>query len=199
MHDYQTMDSRAPLYGDNRSSTFRPPSSETSVQKRSLPSVPPIPSEPGYAKPFAHTNTSLLSSPLHSSSGWNQNHPPSRPLDSPPRSTSNFDRPRNQSYQPNSAMSFQYEQQPPSQSSRLLETSLDDDPNTSVNFRGRRSRSVGQMLETNFDDPDQPSTSALATDDGGENAPLNSSHSRSLGGSGVFKLSFGAAPLETDM
>ena len=96
-------------------------------------------------------------------------------------------------------MSFQYEQQPPSQSSRLLETSLDDDPNTSVNFRGRRSRSVGQMLETNFDDPDQPSTSGLPTDDGGENAPLNSSHSRSLGGSGVFKLSFGAAPLETDM
>jgi hypothetical protein len=55
------------------------------------------------------------------------------------------------------------------------------------------------MLETNFDDPDQPATSALPTDDGGENAPLFASHSRSLGGSGVFKLSFGAAPLETDM
>merc|ERR1712020_269417 len=100
-------DSRAPLYGDNRSSTFRPPSSETSVQKRSLPSVPPIPSEPGYAKPFAHTNTSLLSSPLHSGNqSWNQNPPPARPLDSPPRNR--YDRSRTQSQQPPSS-SFQYE------------------------------------------------------------------------------------------
>ena len=55
------------------------------------------------------------------------------------------------------------------------------------------------MLETNFDDADQPSTSILHTDEGGESAPLNASHSRSLGGSGVFKLSIGVAPLETDM
>ena len=187
------MDSRAPLYGDNRSSTFRPPSSNTPVQKRSLPSVPPIPSEPGYAKPFAHTNTSLLSSPLHSA-GWNPSHPPARPLDSPPRGGQNFDRSRTQSHQPPG--SFQYEQHPPSQSSRLLETSLDEETN---NFKGRRSRSVGQMLETNFDDPDQPSTSILHADDGSESAPLNASHSRSLGGSGVYKLSLGVAPLETDM
>ena len=195
------MDSRAPLYGDNRNSTFRPPSSATptSVQKRSLPSVPPIPSEPGYAKPFAHTNTSLLSSPLHSSSGWNPNHPPSRPVDSPPRSSMQYDRSRTQSHQPPNSSSFHHEQQNPSQSSRLLETSLDEDPNTSVNFRGRRSRSVGQMLETNFDEPDVPSTSVLHPEDGGENIPLNANHSRSLGGSGVFKLSLSAAPLETDM
>ena len=96
------------------------------------------------------------------------------------------------------ASGFQFDPAP-SQSSRLLETSLDEDPNTSVNFRGRRSRSVGQMLETNFDDAHQPSTSILHADEGGENAPLNASHSRSLGGSGVFKLSLGAAPLETDM
>merc|ERR1712241_959236 len=200
IHDYQTMDSRAPLYDDNRGSTFRPPSSSTttSVQKRSLPSVPPIPSEPGYAKPFAHTNTSLLSSPLHSGNqSWNQNPPPARPLDSPPRNR--YDRSRTQSQQPPSS-SFQYEQQQhASQSSRLLETSLDDDPNTSVNFAGRRSRSVGQMLETNFDEAEQPSTSVLHHEGGGENTPLNATHSRSLGGSGVFKLSLGAAPLETDM
>ena len=199
LHDYQTMDSRAPLYDDNRGSTFRPPSSSTttSVQKRSLPSVPPIPSEPGYAKPFAHTNTSLLSSPLHSGNqSWNQNPPPARPLDSPPRNR--YDRSRTQSQQPPSS-SFQYEQQHATQSSRLLETSLDDDPNTSVNFAGRRSRSVGQMLETNFDEAEQPSTSVLHHEGGGENTPLNATHSRSLGGSGVFKLSLGAAPLETDM
>ena len=193
------MDSRAPLYDDNRGSTFRPPSSSTttSVQKRSLPSVPPIPSEPGYAKPFAHTNTSLLSSPLHSGNqSWNQNPPPARPLDSPPRNR--YDRSRTQSQQPPSS-SFQYEQQHASQTSRLLETSLDDDPNTSVNFAGRRSRSVGQMLETNFDEAEQPSTSVLHHEGGAENTPLNATHSRSLGGSGVFKLSLGAAPLETDM
>ncbi len=46
---------------------------------------------------------------------------------------------------------------------------------------------------------DQPSTSVLHPEDGGEHVPLNSSHSRSLGGSGVFKLSLGVAPLETDM
>jgi hypothetical protein len=55
------------------------------------------------------------------------------------------------------------------------------------------------MLETNFDEPDVPSTSVLHPEDGGENVPLNANHSRSLGGSGVFKLSLGVAPLETDM
>ena len=55
------------------------------------------------------------------------------------------------------------------------------------------------MLETNFDEAEQPSTSVLHHEGGGENAPLNATHSRSLGGSGVFKLSLGAAPLETDM
>ena len=79
-----------------------------------------------------------------------------------------------------------------------LETSLDDDT-TALNAvtRGRRSRSVGQMLETNFDDDEG------AAGGGGpqESTPLkNNGHSRSLGGSGLFKLSVaGEAPLETDM
>ena len=148
-HDYQTM--------DRTTSTFRP--SPQPIHKRSLPSVPPIPSDPGYARPFAHTTSGLPRPP---------DPPPTPPTESPPRS-------RSRGY---------YD--PP------LETSLDDDT-TALNAvnRGRRSRSVGQMLETNFDD-EQPSTSVQ------ENTPLNN-HSRSLGGSGVFKLSLGEAPLETDM
>jgi hypothetical protein len=88
---------------------------------------------------------------------------------------------------------------PAESSSRLLETSLDDDDvrarmDTAERVR-LRSRSMGQILETNFDGPNGNE------EENGENltAPLNISHSRSLGGSGFMKLSLGAEPLETDM
>ena len=47
-HDYQTMDSRLNSFRPADMGNVRP-----DVQKRSLPSVPPmLPSDPGYARPF---------------------------------------------------------------------------------------------------------------------------------------------------
>ena len=136
---------------------------------RSLPKIPAnesmtIPSVPGYAKPYAHVNLGSGNLPP----------PPAPPSTTPP--------------------SHAWNSRPSESASRLLETSLDDD-----DVRGRldtaervrlRSRSMGQILETNFDNDDDNHVS------NGESA--NISHSRSLGGSGFLKLST-AEMLETDM
>ena len=148
---------------DSRLATFRP----DSIQKRSLPSVPPIPSDPGYARPFVGSQGLGLPRP--------PDPPPTPPTELPPARPPQF-------YDP------------------PLETSLDDDTTTALNAvaRGRRSRSVGQMLETNFDDEEAPPGGGGQGPQ--ESTPLkNNGHSRSLGGSGLFKLSMGEAPLETDM
>lgn len=181
-HDYQTMDRS--YY---EASTFRPQHpaqtklGNTGVSKsspfggRSLPKIPAnetIPSVPGYAKPVAHTSLS------NSQARAQLPPPPAPPTSSPPRNWGS--RPHMES------------------STRLLETSLDDD-----DYRARldtaervrmRSRSTGQILETNFDEDDN-----LNGNVDNSTTPLNLSHSRSLGGSGFMKLSLGAEPLETDM
>ena len=79
-----------------------------------------------------------------------------------------------------------------------------DDDSTALNAvtRGRRSRSVGQMLETNFDeDGSEPPVGAQQTQQPPhESTPLKSNgHSRSLGESGLFKLSVGDELLESDL
>ena len=83
-----------------------------------------------------------------------------------------------------------------------LETSLDDD-STALNAvtRGRRSRSVGQMLETNFDEEgSEPGGPQQTQQPPHESTPLkNNGHSRSLGESGLFKLSVGDELLESDL
>ena len=125
---------------------------------------------PGYAKPFAHVTMGSGTLPP----------PPAPPSSSPPPPWSS--RPSNEL------------------SSRLLETSLDDDDvrariDTAERVR-LRSRSMGQILETNFDGPN-------GDDDMGQSenltAPLTLSHSRSLGGSSFMKMSLGSEPLESDL
>ena len=179
-HDYQTMDRS--YY--EAASTFRPqqPAAINTATPRptpygrSLPKIPAnesmtIPSVPGYAKPFAHISMGRGNLPP----------PPAPPSSSPPPPWNS---------RPSGELSH---------STRLLETSLDDDNDVRARMdtaeRVRlRSRSMGQILETNFDAPN-------GDDDNQENltAPLTISHSRSLGGSGFLKLSLGAEPLETDM
>jgi hypothetical protein len=84
-----------------------------------------IPSVPGYAKPFAHVTMGSGNLPP----------PPAPPSSSPPANP--------------------WSTRPSESSSRLLETSLDDDDvrnraDTAERVR-LRSRSMGQILETNFD------------------------------------------------
>ena len=141
---------------------------------RSLPKIPPndgltIPSVPGYAKPFAHVNMGSGTLPP----------PPAPPSSSPPRGP--------------------WASRPSESSTRLLETSLDDDDVRSrldTSERARlRSRSMGQILETNFDGNDD--NGHVVGVGNGESS--NISHARSLGGSSFFKLSAASEPLETDM
>lgn len=180
-HDYQTMDRS--YY---EASTFRPQHpAQTKVGStgsrsspfggRSLPKIPPnetIPSVPGYAKPVAHTSLS------NSQARAQLPPPPAPPTTSPPRhwgSRTNME-----------------------PSTRLLETSLDDEDykarlDTAERVR-MRSRSTGQILETNFDADDEVNGNANSS-----STPLNMSHSRSLGGSGFMKLGPVTEHLETDM
>ena len=145
---------RSPLY---ESSTFRP-----SEGRRALPTTPPaepvvqntIPSVPGYAKPYAR--------PFQP--------PPDPPASKPPRSFN---------YAPESALD-----QPDPRRPLLLETSLDDDTLTRRQKQPVRSRSVGQMLETNLDDDIEQSGGSGDGDTGDDAA-----HSRSLGGDKFPRLS----------
>ena len=152
--EYQTME-RSPLY---ESSTFRP-----AEGRRALPTTPPaapatdqtIPSVPGYAKPYAR--------PFQP--------PPDPPASKPPRSF-------NYAPEPAGAGAGRDDHRP-----LLLETSLDDDTLTRRQKQPVRSRSVGQILETNLDDDvDQG-------DQGGDGGEADASHSRSLGGDKFPRLS----------
>lgn len=168
-HDYQTMDSRLNSFRPADMGNVRP-----DVQKRSLPSVPPmLPSDPGYARPFV--SAGMVSRP--------PDPPPTPPTELPPS-------------RPPATTGHLLFSNPP------LETSLDDD-STALNAvtRGRRSRSVGQMLETNFDEEGSESGGAQQTQQPPhESTPLkNNGHSRSLGESGLFKLSVGDELLESDL
>ena len=141
------------------SSTFRP-----AEGRRALPTTPPapadqtIPSVPGYAKPYAR--------PFQP--------PPDPPASKPPRSFN---------YAPEPAGAGRDDHRP-----LLLETSLDDDTLTRRQKQPVRSRSVGQILETNLDDDvDQGGNGGEA--DGGGTGDDAASHSRSLGGDKFPRLS----------
>ena len=151
---------RSPLY---ESSTFRP-----AEGRRALPTTPPaptdqtIPSVPGYAKPYAR--------PFQP--------PPDPPASKPPRSF-------NYAPEPAGAGAGRDDHRP-----LLLETSLDDDTLTRRQKQPVRSRSVGQILETNLDDDvDQGGGVGGGEADGGGTGDDAASHSRSLGGDKFPRLS----------
>lgn len=76
-----------------------------------------------------------------------------------------------------------------------LETSLDDprrpmETSFDTVERPQRSQSVGHILETNFDEPEESE----------ETTPLDRAHSRSVGDSGLIRLSLAQEqPLESDL
>ena len=159
--EYQTME-RSPLY---ESSTFRP-----AEGRRALPTTPPapapaadqtIPSVPGYAKPYAR--------PFQP--------PPDPPASKPPRSF-------NYAPEPAGAGAGRDDHRP-----LLLETSLDDDTLTRRQKQPVRSRSVGQILETNLDDDVDQGQGGEADGGGGTGGDDAASHSRSLGGDKFPRLS----------
>jgi hypothetical protein len=157
---------RSPLY---ESSTFRP-----AEPRRGLPTPPPagelqntIPSVPGYARPYAR--------PFQP--------PPDPPASKPPRSFS---------YAPDPHNAQDRDHRRP----LLLETSLDDDTLTRRQKQPVRSRSVGQMLETNLDEEMVDQEDSDDDRGGGDNV-----HSRSLGGD-KFPRMMSAEPnslLESDL
>ena len=143
-------------------STFRPQQQipMQSPSGRSLPPPPATPSSPTTTRPSFGEGATTI---------------PSVPGYAKPYAHTGAQRP------------FEPPPEPPGSRRPLLETSLDED--AALN-RPQRSRSVGQMLETNFDE-----------DEGSDAEELGRpGHSRSLGESGFNKLSLTpAALLETDM
>merc|ERR1712130_237759 len=162
MGEYQTMDTnKENQYG---TSSFRPSSqygsNANTLQMKpnknniSMHNVESIPSVPGYAAPFSHVQSSNTRNP-------------SRPFDKPPEPPSQ---------RPRSAVGRSYQELPPVP----YETSFDDPPeslppapSTPLQRGGQsrmsRTKSVGEILETNLDD--------------GSDSPLvrqSSSHSRSM-------------------
>ncbi len=171
--EYQTME-RSPLY---ETSTFRP-----AEPRRALPNTPAadqgpqattIPSVPGYAKPYAR--------PFQP--------PPEPPASKPPRSFS-------YTPDPPPPPPMLQDSGDPVRRPLLLETSLDDDTLTRRQKHPTRSRSVGQILETNLDEDVEGS--GVSPDDGEGDAEA---HSRSLGGDRFPRLSVPGpnSLLETDM
>merc|ERR1719323_107765 len=160
--EYQTMERERAKENGYGTSSFRPSSqygsNTNTMQMKSniaMHNVETIPSVPGYAAPYGHV-------PQQSSSRTQ----PNRPFDRPPEPPSQ---------RPRSAIARSQQDLPPIP----LETTFDDPPESLPpaplpplergGHRMSRTKSVGEILETNFDD--------------GSDSPLvrqSSSHSKSL-------------------
>ena len=194
--EYQTMDRPESNYG---TSTFRPPSEHYGPQGGTLQlhqTQNTIPGVPGYARPFAP--------PVSSSSNTNQRpvsaHQPHRPYNAPPQPPQSRPRSAYSGSRQNMEVppvpqetSFDYEPSslppPPNPASRVLETNFEQEP-PSGQARMLRTKSMGEILETNLDD-EGDSTPILAKQSTG--------HSRSMQLLNSGKLSMNASLLETDM
>jgi len=212
--DYQNMErDRDGGYGH---STFRPPSqnnysSNTNTQtlqmrqpqfqqthQSSMHNSDTIPSVPGYAKPFAHQNGQNGNNASHRGATPNRPYnPPPEPPQQRPRSAiansshqnimdlppapieTTFDEPALSSLPPDP-----YGQ---SSHSRPSESSADE---SSSNNRIVRTKSMGEILETNFDE---------VSDSQPILAKQSNAHSRSMQLLHSGKLSMNANLLETDM
>ena len=206
--DYQAMErDRESVYGH---STFRPPSqanysSNTNTQTLPLrqPQFPPqvpasmhnvdtIPSVPGYAKPFAH-QTSQKSVIDNSNTTIPNRIGNSRPYNNPPEPPQQ--RPKSAMMNPPTHNIIDLKMNP-------SETNFDDSslsslpppPNNAdegaLNSRIQRTKSMGEILETNFDD-DSDCQPILAKQ--------SNAHSRSMQLLNSGKLTMSSNLLETDM
>ena len=194
--EYQTMDRPESNYGH---STFRPPSGNYGPQGGTLQlhqAQDTIPGVPGYAKPFAQ--------PVGANIGTGQRSAPQqpvhRPFDAPPGPPQSRPRSVHSSRQnildlPPAPQETSFDYEPsslppaPNPSSRPTETNFDEEP-AGGQARIQRTKSVGEILETNLDDE-------------GDSAPILASqsngHSRSMQLLSSAKLSMNASLLETDM
>ena len=162
--DYQTMDRTF----TSPNSTFRP--SVASNQNNGIygqatlqvhQEEHSIPSVPGYAKPFAHsqqqqqTSTNTLSR--------NEMQQPQRPYDPPPAPPGNPPRANNNSQARPASMVAASRPTQTQRASRVLETSLDDDIGAAPqSSRHVRSKSM-QFLETNLDEDNDESSGLVNT------------------------------------
>ena len=141
------------------SSTFRP----AEVGRRALPTTPPAEPAVQNTIPSVPGYAKPYARPFQP--------PPDPPASKPPRSFNYAPDPRD----------------PDPRRPLLLETSLDDDTLTRRQKQPVRSRSVGQILETNLDDDVEQSGSG--GDGDSRDAGDDPAHSRSLGGDKFPRLS----------
>jgi len=208
--DYQAMDRDRDngVYGH---STFRPPNQDNyrdntntqTLQMRQHQFQPPvtasmhnnadtIPSVPGYAKPFAH-QTAPQQPPTTNSQATAQRGTNSRPYNPPPQPPQQ--RPRSAMVNHTHQNIMDLEPSPTEATvDESSQSSLPPPPHpaeeSSQNSRMHRTKSMGEILETNFDD-DSDSQPILAKQ--------STAHSRSMQLLHSGKLTMNGNLLETDM
>jgi len=150
-----------------------------------------IPSVPGYAKPFAH-QTAPQPPPTSNSQAAAQRATNSRPYNPPPQPPQQ--RPRSAMVNPTHQNIIDLEPSPTEPTLESSQSSLPPPPppaeENSQNSRMHRTKSMGEILETNFDD-DSDSQPILAKQ--------STAHSRSMQLLHSGKLTMNGNLLETDM